>query len=88
MARLRDQIDNLEQQNEDENKKPKVSVVNKMTKHKGLAKDKPISAKVNSDIYHTFTLICQYKGISNNSAINMILNEYVRDHAYLLEEEN
>lgn len=86
MAKLRDQIDNLEQQNGEENKKPKLSVLNKMTTHKGLAKDKAISAKVNSDMYSTFTLICQSQGISNNSAINMILNNYVRDHAYLLED--
>lgn len=50
-------------------------------------KNKQISAKVNSDTYALFTDINRVIGLSNNSALNMMIKEYVQNKKYLLEEE-
>ena len=44
------------------------------------AKDKQISAKVNMKIYSAFTTINKLQGISNNSALNMLITKYVREN--------
>lgn len=61
------------------------AAVNKIT-HNSSQKDKQISAKVNDDIYRQFTEINKKQGLSNNSALNMIINKYVRENKGLLEE--
>lgn len=53
---------------------------------KGSSKDKQISAKVNSNVYALFTEINKAQGISNNSALNMILTRYVRENKGILDE--
>lgn len=63
----------------------KEAAVNKIT-HNSSQKDKQISAKVNEDIYRQFTEINNKQGLSNNSALNMIINKYVRENKGLLEE--
>lgn len=50
------------------------------------SKDKQISAKVNETMYQRFTQINKAQGLSNNSALNMIINRYVRENMGLLEE--
>ncbi len=49
-------------------------------------KDKQISAKVNEQTYALFTRINKAQGLSNNSALNMILNKYVRENRGILED--
>ncbi|MDY6294863.1 MAG: hypothetical protein SPL45_01000, partial [Schwartzia succinivorans] len=51
------------------------------------AKDLQISAKVNKEIYSLFTKINEANGLSNNSSLNLLINNYVRDKKYLLDEE-
>ena len=51
-------------------------------------KNKQISAKVNEKVYNIFTAINQRQGLSNNSALNMILTKYVRENIGILEEDN
>lgn len=65
----------------------KKAAVMKITSHDG-AKDKAISAKVNSNMYALFTAINREIGLSNNSALNMIISEYVREKKYLLDEND
>lgn len=52
------------------------------------AKDKQISAKVNMKIYDAFTKINKLQGISNNSALNMLITKYVRENKDILDEDN
>lgn len=49
-------------------------------------KDKQISAKVNGNMYATFSAINRAQGISNNSALNMIMSRYVRENKGILDE--
>ncbi len=49
-------------------------------------KDKQISAKVNDGVYRKFTKINKAQGISNNSALNMIISKYVRENKGILDE--
>lgn len=51
-----------------------------------IKKDKQISAKVNEISYAKFTRINQAQGLSNNSALNMIINRYIRENSGLLDE--
>lgn len=48
-------------------------------------KDKVISAKVNSIVYEKFTRINKERGLPNNSALNMLIAEYVRDNSDWIE---
>ena len=50
-------------------------------------KDKQISAKVNEKVYGLFTKINKAQGISNNSALNMIISRYVRENKGILNED-
>lgn len=47
-------------------------------------KNKQISAKVNAKTYDIFTQINQMQGLSNNSALNMIITKYVRENKGIL----
>lgn len=49
-------------------------------------KDKQISAKVNGNVYATFSAINRAQGISNNSALNMIMTKYIRENKGILDE--
>lgn len=62
----------------------KDQAVNKIT-HRSQEKDKQISAKVNEDVYRQFTEINKNQGLSNNSALNMIINKYVREYRGLMD---
>ena len=50
-------------------------------------KDKQISAKVNEKVYGLFTQMNKAQGISNNSALNMIISRYVRENKGILDED-
>lgn len=50
------------------------------------SKDKQISAKVNEVVYRRFTHINKAQGLSNNSALNMIIARYVKENSGWLEE--
>jgi len=47
-------------------------------------KDKVISAKVNSETWDAFTSINRSRGMTNNSALNMLISNYVHDHKDIL----
>lgn len=47
-------------------------------------KDKVITAKVYPETWELFTLINKEQGMSNNSVINMLVSEYVRDNKDIL----
>lgn len=52
------------------------------------AKDKQISGKVNMKVYNAFTTINRIQGLSNNSALNMLISKYVRENRSLLDEDS
>lgn len=95
MASLLDKVNQQEAQNEAKNERKlysqfskynekKEQAVNKIT-HTSTQKDKQISAKVNDEVYRQFTQINKNQGLSNNSALNMIINKYVREYKGLLD---
>lgn len=47
-------------------------------------KDKVISAKVSSETWDAFTSINRSRGMTNNSALNMLISNYVHDHKDIL----
>lgn len=51
-------------------------------------KDKQISAKVNLKVYGLFTQINKAQGISNNSALNMLISRYVRENKGILDDDD
>lgn len=82
----------LEKVNENESKavtekiseKKRISAVKQIANNTGQ-KDKQISAKVNAESYEKFTRINRAQGLSNNSALNMIINKYVRENIGIIE---
>ncbi len=48
-------------------------------------KDKVISAKVYPETWATFTAINKAQGMTNNSVINMLISEYIRNKKEILE---
>lgn len=63
-------------------KEVKVHPIKKMT---STGKNKMISAKVNDQLYAQFTEINKAYGISNNSALNMLIATYVKDKKDILD---
>lgn len=70
----------------------KVTVVREQPKSPAVTmlldtgeKDKQISAKVNRRLYESFTKICKMQGVSNNSMLNLLISNYVREHKELLD---
>jgi len=70
---------------DDDNNPRKHRALSKISS-KDSSKDKQISAKVNGNVYALFTEINKAQGISNNSALNMILTKYVRENKGILDE--
>ena len=52
------------------------SVVKKIAKNK-VPKNKMISASVNAENYDNFTKINKARGMSNNSALNLLIADYI-----------
>lgn len=48
-------------------------------------KTQVISAKVAPEIWAAFKCINRARGMSNNSALNMLMTEYIRDNQNILE---
>ena len=82
MASLFDKVQENETQEEKVSKDKKA--VKKIAKT--AIKDKTVSAKYNSEIYNRFTEINKAQGITNNSALNMILSKYVKENSGWIEE--
>lgn len=82
MASLFDKVQENETQEEKVSKDKKA--VKKIAKT--AIKDKTVSAKYNSEIYNRFTEINKAQGITNNSALNMILAKYVKENSGWIEE--
>ena len=80
-------IEEEKKDQEKENSNVKKTTVEQIVSKDG-AKDKQISAKVNMKIYDAFTKINKLQGISNNSALNMLITKYVRENKEILEDEN
>ena len=83
--RLLDTIQNLEEEQTNGINAKERKTVEKIISRTG-AKDKQISAKVNMKMYNDFTEINRLQGLSNNSALNMLISKYVRENRNLLEE--
>lgn len=84
MARLLDKIEKAEKAVTKSDKK-KAAVVQIAQQQQAGAKDKLISVKVNSAMYKTFTDVCRARGLSNNSAINMLLSAFIKDNETYLD---
>ncbi len=84
LERLIDKVAAQEQQEKQELPRKNKSAVLKITDDSS-SKDKQISAKVNEKIYKAFTDINRAQGLSNNSALNMLISKYVRENNDILE---
>lgn len=83
-----EELQEVKEEQEKENSSTiKKAAVERIISRDG-AKDKQISAKVNMKIYSAFTTINKLQGISNNSALNMLITKYVRENKEILEEDN
>ena len=91
-TRLIDTLQEEELQEMKEEQKETASVVKKAPVEKIIskdgAKDKQISAKVNMKMYNAFTTINKAQGVSNNSALNMLIAKYGRENRFILDEED
>lgn len=76
----------LQEQEEQRSSTVRKSAVKKITSDNG-SKDLQISAKVNKEVYKQFTDINKAQGLSNNSALNMIISKYVRENKGILNED-
>ena len=87
MASLLDQVKEQEAIQEDVKieKKKRAKAVAKIISNDGM-KDKQISAKVNEKTWDSFTRINKAQGLSNNSALNMIINKYIRENKGIIED--
>lgn len=88
MGKLLDNVEAKELlENERQEKAKKKSVASDIVSNNNGSKDKQISAKVNERMYGLFTQINKAQGISNNSALNMVISRYVRENKGILKEE-
>ena len=88
MGKLLDNVEAKELlENEKQEKPKKKSVATDIASNNNGSKDKQISAKVNERMYGLFTQINKAQGISNNSALNMVISRYVRENKGILKEE-
>ena len=65
--------------------KGRKATVNRIITSDG-EKDKQVSAKVNNKTWENFTKINKAQGLSNNSALNMLINKYVRENKAILDD--
>lgn len=87
MASLLEQVKEQEavQENVKIEKNNRKKAVSKIMSNDGM-KDKQISAKVNEKSWKNFTKINKAQGLSNNSALNMIINKYIRENKGIIDE--
>ena len=84
--RLADRVKDLEKDEniEEKEKQGKQTTIGQIISKS--TKDKQISAKVNQKTYDAFTSINKLQGLSNNSALNMLISKYVRENKEILED--
>ena len=98
MARRIDQIKEQEKEAAEEREKnptAKPAVITQLQSSKSNVKNgespsgktRQMSAKVPPRLYEMFTAINRHEGISNNSAINLMMSNYVREKKFLLDEK-
>lgn len=93
--KLLDELKKQEEQDANKSSSLKKNDVREIRKNRALhtilskdgAKDKQISAKVNGNVYAMFSAINKAQGLSNNSALNMIITKYVRENKGILDDE-
>lgn len=93
--KLLDELKKQEEQDANKSSLLKKNDVGEIRKNRALhtilskdgAKDKQISAKVNGNVYAMFSAINKAQGLSNNSALNMIITKYVRENKGILDDE-
>lgn len=87
MASLLEQVKEQEaiKENVKIEKNKRKKAVSKIMSNGGM-KDKQISAKVNEKSWENFTKINKAQGLSNNSALNMVINKYIRENKGIIEE--
>lgn len=87
MASLLEQVKEQEaiKENVKIEKNKRKKAVSKIMSNGGM-KDKQISAKVNEKSWENFTKINKAQGLSNNSALNMIINKYIRENKGIIDE--
>lgn len=96
MAEKRRLLDSMQeeeiQESEIEEGKASSNIIRKTPVEKIISKDgnkdKQISAKVNLQMYNAFTKINKAQGISNNSALNMLIAKYVRENRVILTDDS
>lgn len=66
--------------------KGQSSTVKKIVGQKAEQKSKSISGKVYPEIWDEFTRINRAQGISNNSALNMVISKYNRENKGILDD--
>jgi len=76
-------IEKFEELEKKQQPKEKKDVVKKIS---SKTKTKMISAKVNAEKYAQFHMINRKIGVSNNSVINMLINNYIKENIAELEE--
>lgn len=81
---LADQIKEREQAGE---KKERVAAITKILSCNDGRKDKQISAKVNEKQYALFSEINRAQGMTNNSALNLLINTYIRENIGIIRPE-
>ena len=59
-------------------KKTEAETIAPYQRSKNPRRDKPVSARVNGDIFSRFKAICERKNMSANAGLNMLITEYVR----------
>jgi len=69
-----------------ENAKKENKTIDFFTREHGSGgKNKSISARVNSDTYQDFKIVCRGKGITPNACLNMLISEFVHENKSYLE---
>ena len=89
MAKKTRLIDTLQEEElqevKEEQEKENSNTIKKAAVERIISRD---GAKDNMKIYSAFTTINKLQGISNNSALNMLITKYVRENKEILEEDN
>lgn len=86
MGRLLDNVKKQEAKEREVSKKV-TNTISKIAAEDKI-KDKQISAKVNEKMYYMFTKINKVYGLSNNSALNMLISKYVQEKKKILGDED
>lgn len=73
------------EQRQDEARPARQHMVDVLASRPG-AKDKQISARLNSATYDLFKKICVARGLTANGLLSMLVTDYVRENKHILED--